>query len=246
MTLSEPGDLDDSGHHSVRTENIQDFDVYSEQNEKVGKVIKAGIAEPDHSPYLIIKAGSWLASRQVLVSVHDYQVNVEARRVDIPGWSKEEINQLPTYSVNARIEDAYAVLETSTPLESEAALEAPIVRETHLSTAPIEATHLLQEVPTSASMTNETVTQFESSAKTLEEVIVPLLAERVIVDRHKRKSGEVVIRKVIETEVIEVVVRREKLIVEQVSPEYKELAVIDLGRTSVEETPISQTKDSEF
>jgi stress response protein YsnF len=246
MTLSEPDDLDNNGHHLDWTETVHDFDVYNRQNEKIGKVIKAGIAELDHSPYLIIKVGPWLASRQVLVSLHDYQVNVEARRVDIDGWSKEEINQLPTYSVRARIEDAYVVLETSTPLESEAALEAPIVREPNLSTAPTKTTHLLQEISTPASTTNETATQFEPSAKTLEEVIVPLLAERVIVDRHKRKSGEVVIRKVIETEVIEVVVRREKLIVEQISPEYKELAVIDLGKTSVEETPISQTKDSEF
>jgi stress response protein YsnF len=55
-----------------------------------------------------------------------------------------------------------------------------------------------------------------------------------VVDRQKRKAGEVVVRKVIETEVVEVLVRREKLIVEQVSPAYKELAVIDLGETSTE------------
>jgi stress response protein YsnF len=64
--------------------------------------------------------------------------------------------------------------------------------------------------------------------------VIPLLSERVVVDRQKRKAGEVVVRKVIETEVIEVLVRREKLIVEQVSPAYKELAVIDLGETSTE------------
>ena len=241
MTLSERGNFDESSHQSVGTENIHDFDVYNGQNEKIGKVIRAGTAELDHSPYLILKAGSWLASRQVLVSLRDYRVNLKARRIDIDGWSKEEINQLPTYPIQAQIEDAYAVLETSTPLESEAALEAPIVREMHLSTAPVETAHLQgvpgQEVPISASTTDETANRFESSTKIVDEEIIPLLAERVIVDRHKRKSGEVVIRKVIETEVIEVLVRREKLIVEQVSPEYKELAVIDLGRTSVEETP---------
>ncbi len=235
MTSAELGNLDDSGHHLTHTESIHDFDVYNGQNERVGKVVKAGIDGLEPSSYLIIKAGSWLASRQVLISLCDYQVNPKARRIDIKGWTKEEINQLPTYPIQVQIEDAYAVLDTSTLLESEAVLEAPIVRAMHLSTAPIEVAHL-QEVPVPASTTNEAATQFETSTKILDEEIIPLLAERVIVDRHKHKSGEVVIRKVIETEIIEVLVRREKLIVEQVSPEYKELAVIDLGRTSVEET----------
>jgi stress response protein YsnF len=58
---------------------------------------------------------------------------------------------------------------------------------------------------------------------------IPLREERLVVNRHKRKVGEVVVRKVIETRIIEVPVRREKLIVEQVSPEYKKLTEISLG-----------------
>lgn len=240
MTLSEPGNLDDSDRYLSSLESIHDFDVYNGQNERVGKVVKAGRDRSETSPYLIINAGSWLASRQVLIALGNYRVNPKARRIDIEGWSKEEINRLPNYSTQVQIENAAALLETSTPLESEAALEDPIIapigREIRLPVASIETTPL-QEVP--VSVPNETATQFESSTRILDEEIIPLLAERVIVDRHKRKSGEVVVRKVIETEIIEVIVRREKLIVEQVSPEYKVLAVIDLGRTSTEETPSS-------
>ncbi len=58
---------------------------------------------------------------------------------------------------------------------------------------------------------------------------IPLLEERLVVNHHKRKVGEVVVRKEIETRMIEVPVRREKLIVEQVSPEYKKLSEIILG-----------------
>ncbi|MBO0348517.1 DUF2382 domain-containing protein [Phormidium pseudopriestleyi FRX01] len=58
---------------------------------------------------------------------------------------------------------------------------------------------------------------------------IPLREERLVVNRHKRKVGEVVVRKEIETRIIEVPVRREKLIVEQVSPEYKKLTEIILG-----------------
>jgi hypothetical protein len=61
-----------------------------------------------------------------------------------------------------------------------------------------------------------------------------LLAERLMVDLHRYKVGEVIVRKEIETRIVEVPVRREKLIVEQVSPEFKQLAVIDLGQTDDE------------
>ena len=46
---------------------------------------------------------------------------------------------------------------------------------------------------------------------------------------YRQKIGDVIVRKQIETRIIQVPVRREKLIVEQVSPEHKQLAEIDLG-----------------
>ena len=62
----------------------------------------------------------------------------------------------------------------------------------------------------------------------LSEEIFRLLGERVVVDRSKRKVGEVIVRKEIKTRMVQVPVRYEKLIVEEVSPEHKILAEIDL------------------
>jgi stress response protein YsnF len=64
------------------------------------------------------------------------------------------------------------------------------------------------------------------------DIEVPLLAERLVIDRYKKKVGEVVVRKEIVTNVVEVLVRRERLIVEQVKPEFRQLAVVDLGETN--------------
>lgn len=58
---------------------------------------------------------------------------------------------------------------------------------------------------------------------------IQLLEERLVVDLHKRKVGEVIVRKEIETRLVQVPIRREILIVEQVNPELKQLAVVDLG-----------------
>lgn len=78
------------------------------------------------------------------------------------------------------------------------------------------------------------------------EDIIRLLGERLIVDRSKRKVGEVVVRKEIETRMVTVPVRHERLIVEQVSPEYKELANIYLGGEEIAgvEPPSAQKLES--
>lgn len=66
----------------------------------------------------------------------------------------------------------------------------------------------------------------------LGEEIIRLLGERVVVERKKRKVGEVIVRKQIETRMVQVPVRYEKLIVEQVGAQPKQLAEIILGEVT--------------
>jgi len=72
-----------------------------------------------------------------------------------------------------------------------------------------------------------------SESEIVEEDMIRLLEEQLIVNRSKQKVGEVVVRKEIETRVVEVPVRREKLVVEQVGKDSKPLAEIDLGKGKV-------------
>jgi sporulation protein YlmC with PRC-barrel domain len=68
-----------------------------------------------------------------------------------------------------------------------------------------------------------------SEPSSVTEAVIRLLEERLVVSAQKRKVGEVTVRKVVETRIVEVPVRREKLIVEQISPERKPLVEVDLG-----------------
>lgn len=72
-----------------------------------------------------------------------------------------------------------------------------------------------------------------TAATETEEEVVRLLEERLVIDRSKRKVGDVIVRKEVETRMIEVPVRRERLIVEQVGSEHRQLAAIDLGQGEV-------------
>lgn len=90
------------------------------------------------------------------------------------------------------------------------------------------------------SLTNEAIELSPEQA-------IRLLEERLVVRSDKRKVGEIVVRKEVETRMIEVPIRREKLIVEQVQPKYERIAEIDLGKTTEAEfsgTTVSGKFDS--
>lgn len=79
-----------------------------------------------------------------------------------------------------------------------------------------------------------------------QEAVVPLMEERVVVDHKKQKVGEVVVRKEIETEIIEVPVQREKLIVEQVGSEPRQLAEIDLTDDEFSHLTSAQRREAQL
>ncbi len=75
-------------------------------------------------------------------------------------------------------------------------------------------------------------TEVDSTSNILTQASFSLLEERLRIELTQRKIGELAIRKEIVTELVtvQIPVRREKLIVEQVSPAYKLLAEVDLGQ----------------
>ena len=73
-----------------------------------------------------------------------------------------------------------------------------------------------------------------AASEVVQEETIRLLEERLAVEHNRHKVGEVIVRKEIETRIIEVPVRREKLIVEQISPDYRQLAEIDLGQGALD------------
>ncbi|MCU0537634.1 MAG: YsnF/AvaK domain-containing protein [Hydrococcus sp. Prado102] len=72
------------------------------------------------------------------------------------------------------------------------------------------------------------------------ERIIALLEERLLIDRNKRKVGEIVVRKKVETRMVQVPVQSEKLIIEEVGEETKQLAEINLGEGEITGVELKQ------
>ncbi|MFW6357856.1 MAG: DUF2382 domain-containing protein, partial [Chroococcales cyanobacterium] len=90
----------------------------------------------------------------------------------------------------------------------------------------------------------ESETEPNQETEVVEQEIIRLLEEKLVIDRHKRKVGEVIVRKEIETRMVEVPVRREKLIIEEVGNPNRPLTEIDLGRGQVTGVEMRQGQEA--
>ncbi|NJL09482.1 MAG: DUF2382 domain-containing protein [Calothrix sp. SM1_7_51] len=82
----------------------------------------------------------------------------------------------------------------------------------------------------------------QKHVETVAQETIRLLEERLIVDNNKYKVGEVIVRKVVETRTIEVPIRREKLVIEQLYPRYKKLGEISLSESEIAQSAVSDAK----
>ncbi|MBE9143600.1 YsnF/AvaK domain-containing protein [Planktothrix mougeotii] len=73
----------------------------------------------------------------------------------------------------------------------------------------------------------------ENQPNIVDNITIPLKEEKLIVERERRKVGEVVIRKQVETYFVQVPVKREKLVIEQVGTDDQILAEIPLSEETI-------------
>lgn len=152
-----------------------------------------------------------------------------------------ELDQLPFYAMpNQPVADAEIPENISLTEESARKFEAQELRETDAIDTLSSETSRQTEVAT------EDLTESDDTSNVLEEEIVRLLEERLVVNRRKQKVGEVVVRKEIETHIIEVPIQREILIIEQVGSETKRLAAIDLSKGEVTGVELTHPSSSEI
>jgi uncharacterized protein (TIGR02271 family) len=228
---------------------LKNFVVIDRQGELLGEV-KDLILDNNRQLNLVVsQMGTAQSLRRFLLSSKLIQKTNAPNKSLLVDINKAELEQLPEYvptqTLSRKFSETSTNLVTSAP---EAADEGIDKNSAHANSAdmptPVESKDI-QEEPD-----KDSVLLSSNSPEVLEEELIRLLGERVVVDRSKRKVGEVIVRKEIETRMvqIQVPVRHEKLIVEQVSPERKKLAEIDLGQEEVTgiEVPVNESQELEL
>lgn len=217
--------------------NVRRFKVITDQQEQIGKVLDA-LVDEQQSLSLHVETGSWLAPEWLVVPLGDYQVQPKQRtlcllspavaRAPSPadsypptnGHSSETLPDPAHGRVSAESIPAPRTLDRRVDRRS---VESRGVESHRRSSSPAQSGVPLHRAADLSPDLDKTPDDGET---------IRLLEERLLVEQHRRKVGEVVVHKVVDTHLIQVPVRRERLVVEQVSPERRQLAVVDLSQSS--------------
>lgn len=225
--------LSETNKHNLRIKvlldklksKLKDFLVLDSLGNLVGKV-KSVHLDSARQLNLVISEEDMAGARPFLLrSNHIHQVDYTTRAV-VLDISKAEIQQLPQYKRSQT---------TTTDLSSRQTRDF-----TQESVAELNSYTEQMSVPAEGN-NNLELSESSELPEEIEEEVIRLLEERLIVNLNKRKVGEVVVRKEIETRMVEVPVQYEKLIVEQVSPEPKTLAEIDLSAPEIPTLQATET-----
>ena len=219
MTNSTSGNKLESYQHNLRIKvlmeklkiKLKNFSVLDKQGFMLGQVKDVVIDSARQLNLVILEADNYNDSRSLLVrSTNIHEVNSDKKAV-VLDLTKAEIENQPEY-IPSKIQDT----------EQKSARVRPTEVDRNMAKSD------------SVELKNESIEreQFDYSEPldVVEEEVIRLLEERLVVDLKKQKLGDVIVRKEVETRIIQVPVRREKLIVEQVGSENRKLAEIDLGQ----------------
>ncbi|MEG4962852.1 PRC-barrel domain-containing protein, partial [Microcoleus sp. K4-C2] len=210
----------------VRTK-LKSFTVKDNQGHLVGKV-KDVYFDPNGQLNFVVAGLGRENTRTFLLSIKLLKKVDYHQKALFVSINSDQVDMLPAVSANGGRES----LENA----SEAHSEFNNSELTHPSTVMSNLTD--------ADRTDENVEtdEDEENLDIVDQEVIRLLEERLVINRSKRKVGEVIVRKEIETRMVQVPIQWEKLIVEQVGDDPKVLAEIDLGEGSITGIDLTEIK----
>ncbi|MEG4492494.1 DUF2382 domain-containing protein [Microcoleus sp. D3_18_C4] len=210
----------------VRTK-LKSFTVKDNQGHLVGQVKDVYFDANGQLNFVVAALGSenprtFLLSIKLLKKVDYHQkslfVTINSDQVDI----------LPLVSANG----AHPYLENASETHSE-------FSNSELTNPSTDMSNLTDAELTDPNLETD---EDEDNFDIVDQEVIRLLEERLVINRSKRKVGEVIVRKEIETRMVQVPIQWEKLIVEQVGDDPKVLAEIDLGEGNITGIDLTEVK----
>lgn len=209
---------------------LKNFAIVASNGEQLGEV-ENFILDSNRQLKLVVRVNNDPESQSFLLLSKLIQKIEPANKTVLVNLNKAEFERLPKYAKPDITSD-----NTINPISSVSESVSESINYSsdlnvgeNIPTTPLFEQDMQNEVGSNINLDSSNDIHETGS---LGEEIIRLLGERVVVERSKRKVGEVIVRKEIETRMVQVPVRYEKLIIEQVGSEPKQLAEIILGEAS--------------
>ncbi len=215
-------------------DDIKGLDVYAGRtSEKIGTIDNALVDEAGRLRYFVIDTGFWIFGKKVLLPVGYCQIDDQARRIYATGiLHKKQVEALPEYnestkvnrSYEERVSRVYRTPATGATVGSATEYMAPVE-----ASAPLDSAYPASPGAISAPASNATYHQdtynyhHEPSVydlNTRDHQTLKLYEERLVANKKRRQTGEVVVGKHVETETarVSVPVEKERVVIERTTP----------------------------
>jgi len=206
MALVKIGDFyPDYRDHSSDIDDIKNYDVYAEGNEKVGTISDILMDEQTGKfRYFVVDTGFWIFGKKVLLPVGRADIHYSDKRVSARGLTKQQVESLPNYDELEKIDYDYE--EQVRGIYRASSATPGTIQET--APAYDRATYNYEQEPSLYDIP-------EGDGQTLK-----LYEERLVANKKRQKTGEVSIGKHVETETARVAVpiEKERVVIERTSP----------------------------
>lgn len=181
-------------------DDIKGYDVYSENNEKIGGVYDALLDnDSGRFRYFVVDTGFWIFGKKVLLPIGRARIDYDRHRVYATSMTKEQVENLPEYNDHMTVDYDYEERVRNIYRPANQAATTPTYnRDTYTYAHDQELYD-----------TNE---QAHQNLK--------LYEERLITNKERHKTGEVAIGKRVESETatVSVPVEKERVIIERNAP----------------------------
>lgn len=181
-------------------DDIKGYDVYSENNEKIGGVYDALLDNASgRFRYFVVDTGFWIFGKKVLLPIGRARIDYDRHRVYATGMTREQVEHLPEYNDNMTVDYDYEERVRNIYRPAQKAATTPTYNRNNYT---YDHDRELYD-------TNE---QAHRNLK--------LYEERLIANKARHKTGEVAIGKHVESETarVSVPIEKERVIIERNNP----------------------------
>lgn len=107
MVLYKLNEYDPDYKDAFHGKDILSFDVYGQDDDKVGSVKNVMVDEEDRLRYFIVDTGFWIFGKNILLPVGMTRIDFDDNRVYAPTLTKQQVEDLPEFTENLKIDNDY-------------------------------------------------------------------------------------------------------------------------------------------
>ncbi|MBW4517619.1 MAG: DUF2382 domain-containing protein [Timaviella obliquedivisa GSE-PSE-MK23-08B] len=220
-------DPDYRAHFENQDQDIIGYDVYA-KSDKVGSIDDVLVDDTGKIRYLIVNTGVWILGKKVLLPIGRSRVDYSNRRIAVDGLTRTQVEALPSYDGTMPVdyEHEEQVRGVYRPMGTgENADNASTSRDYDRDTYAYDRDPALYNLDDRAHQN------------------LRLYEERLIANKTRSKTGEVVVGKRVETEnaKVSVPLEKERVVVERTTPTDLDAAVTPDG-TAFQEGEVARVE----